>query len=245
MTEINCDLCSRTFGSPYGLRSHRKFHDEEYKDRHKKFTVESIQKAASLAHELKRKRPKFTKCTFCLSEMIVKGKNQFCSSACAAFHNNVSNDKFRKSNITIIQCIHCERYVALRGKNNPRKTCSDECYHEISCSMKKKGFVTETVHDSTGKKCYLQSSWEIEIYEFLSTNNIPWERPKAIKWNDMGKTRKCFLDFYIPSLDIYLDPKNQWLMKNRDKNKIYELSRVVTVYFGSVDFLKSKVLEHL
>lgn len=55
----------------------------------------------------------------------------------------------------------------------------------------------------------LDSTWEVELAIRLDFLNIYWIRPDPIKWkDDFGKIHNYFPDFYLPDLDLYLDPKN-------------------------------------
>lgn len=69
-------------------------------------------------------------------------------------------------------------------------------------------------------KVYLQSRWELLVANELDSNNIHWCRPEYILWVDeSGKVRRYFPDFYLLDYDVYLDPKNDYLME-RDGDKI-------------------------
>jgi hypothetical protein len=66
----------------------------------------------------------------------------------------------------------------------------------------------------------LESSYELAVAIELDNNNINWIRPKRMPWIDpIGKRRHYTPDFYLPDYDIYLDPKNDYLIK-KDLNKI-------------------------
>jgi len=65
-----------------------------------------------------------------------------------------------------------------------------------------------------GSTINLQSSFEVKVAQSLDQNNVHWERPKPLTWTDeKGKKRKYYADFYLPGLDVYLDPKNDYLIK--------------------------------
>lgn len=71
------------------------------------------------------------------------------------------------------------------------------------------------VIDSYGKETTLQSSYEFKCSEILNELGIKWLRPKALKYDG----RNYFADFYLPDVDIWLDPKNDYKAK-QDKEKI-------------------------
>lgn len=65
----------------------------------------------------------------------------------------------------------------------------------------------------------LDSSYELAVAESLDKNNIRWVRPKSMIWMDGDQQRRYIPDFYLPDFKVYLDPKNDFLIK-KDKRKI-------------------------
>ena len=62
---------------------------------------------------------------------------------------------------------------------------------------------------------YLGSSYEYKLALDLDRNNIKWIVPSRLKYKDKnGKIRYYTPDFYLPDYDIYLDPKNNYLINN-------------------------------
>ena len=50
---------------------------------------------------------------------------------------------------------------------------------------------------------------------------VEWERPIPLNWMDSeGVKHRYYPDFYLPEYNIYLDPKNSYLMK-KDEEKIW------------------------
>ena len=59
----------------------------------------------------------------------------------------------------------------------------------------------------------LESSYELRLAQDLDKNNIKWIRPKRIKYTDQkGTVRHYTPDFYLTDYDVYLDPKNDYLI---------------------------------
>lgn len=57
------------------------------------------------------------------------------------------------------------------------------------------------------------STYEVSVVKTLEENNIKWERPKKLFYIDcFGKLRTYTADFYLPDYDVYLDPKNDYLI---------------------------------
>ena len=71
------------------------------------------------------------------------------------------------------------------------------------------------VFDSFGNQTTLQSSYELAVFEILCELGIEWIRPKALKYDG----RNYFADFYLPTYNIWLDPKNDYKAK-QDAEKI-------------------------
>lgn len=69
------------------------------------------------------------------------------------------------------------------------------------------------VHDGTITK--VQGTWEKQVANWLTEIHIPWER----KTLDFHTHRKYTPDFYIPSLNIYIEVKGFW--RDRDVHKMY------------------------
>lgn len=64
------------------------------------------------------------------------------------------------------------------------------------------------------KGVLLDSSYEVVVAESLDFNNIKWERPKRFSYYVKDKKRYYTPDFYLPEYNIYLDPKNDFLINN-------------------------------
>lgn len=77
------------------------------------------------------------------------------------------------------------------------------------------------VKDSFGKEVYLQSTFESFIANYLDLHGIKWIRPSYFIYvDDLNIKRRYFPDFYLPSKNLYLDPKNAWLANGPHKRKI-------------------------
>lgn len=68
-------------------------------------------------------------------------------------------------------------------------------------------------------KVYLESSYELKLAKELDANNIKWIRPKFLYYIIDNTRKRYFPDFYLIDFDIYLDPKNFYLIE-KDKLKI-------------------------
>lgn len=71
---------------------------------------------------------------------------------------------------------------------------------------------------------YLQSSYEEKLAIILDEHNIRWNRPEPLKWyDDENIFHRYYPDFYLIDYNIYLDPKNDYLIQ-KDKIKIEKVS---------------------
>ena len=157
---------------------------------------------------------------------------------------NILNKNY--TDIFLIECKVCkkQKYVNYLKKNH--KTCgSVDCKTIASVG-------TRTYQNGSrkpvwffnpyeNKEVLLESSWEVEIAEYLILKNIEWCRPNFIKWVDSNnKTRRYFPDFYLPQYNIYLDPKNPYCMQ-RDIKKLNAISLMVDIIYGDKDMIKEKL----
>lgn len=93
----------------------------------------------------------------------------------------------------------------------------------------------------------LESSYEVRVAEILDKLNIEWVRfRQGYEWDDNGKKRRYIPDFYLPQQNVFLDPKNDFLIK-KDKRKIDSAMRVndITVLVLSDDMINEEFLELL
>jgi hypothetical protein len=182
------------------------------------------------------KNPK--KCFKCSAALSYKyRRNKFCDRSCAAAFNNTQRDELTrqkqkdtlketlkdfynpKSKIEILSCGYCTKsYTWHHGKS--KNYCSIECkkqgkYIKQSLQAKERGFGGVRQSKKINYKgILLGSTYELKLAKSLDENNIIWTKPKRISYIDpFGKERTYEADFYLPSYDVYLDPKNDFLIK--------------------------------
>ena len=107
----------------------------------------------------------------------------------------------------------------LYSKNNPQK-------HSVETKQKLSEIRANALNANafySKRESYngvtLDSSYESKVARSLDDNNIKWIRPKSLKWDDNGQIRLYIPDFYLIDYDVYLDPKNDFLIK-KDARKI-------------------------
>jgi hypothetical protein len=201
---------------------------------------------------------------------IGKEKNKFCSRSCAATFTNKNRDKTvhekqrrsirlfygntseeakqtkknplisaKKLNTPyteVKQCTFCKKWFNFSARKST--TCSDQCFIDVKMKMNKKG--KRCVHEN-GQE--FESSWELKIAVYLDEQGIKWIRPKeSLPWFDSkGTERKYFPDFYLPELNIYLDPKNPLIIKHQTEKLKYLSENYNNLYWGSIEHLKQIV----
>lgn len=74
------------------------------------------------------------------------------------------------------------------------------------------GFAWRRGIDYNGIK--LDSSYEVDVAKSLDENGILWERPKRISYILDNEIHYYTPDFYLPEYNVYLDPKNDFLIEN-------------------------------
>ena len=178
-------------------------------------------------------------CKNCSTELPYSSRaNIFCSSTCSATYNNKhrvlseeTKDILRKTlaqnkkpiikKLTrVSRCNNCGKYFP-----GDRKTCSAACHSKILSNTAKNnpkmggnkntrahGWYTSIFAGTV----WLESSYELKVANELDNNNIKWTRPPYLPY-DVSK--KYFPDFYLIDFDVYLDPKNDYLIE-QDKDKI-------------------------
>ena len=78
----------------------------------------------------------------------------------------------------------------------------------------------------------LESSYEYICALVLDSLNVEWTKVRyGFDWCDGAQIRKYIPDFYLPEYDLYLDPKNDYLIE-KDREKIQ----------SSMDLNKIKVI---
>ena len=60
----------------------------------------------------------------------------------------------------------------------------------------------------------LDSSYEVLLAEDFDKNNVRWIRPTRFLYRINDVDHYYTPDFYLPDYDVYLDPKNDFLIEN-------------------------------
>jgi len=187
-------------------------------------------------------------CLHC-SNPIPYGKhksNKFCCSSCAASYNNALKDYTKIKTgpkpkpPEIKEKLKLEkppkppkiRVCTICGGEHTRsgKTCSPVCYSKaLSNNAKASGLGGNKntraygwYESPSAGRVWLESSYEYRVAKELDDNNVVWTRPKYLHYSIGGKNKKYFPDFYLVEYNVYLDPKNDYLIV-QDTPKIIQV----------------------
>jgi hypothetical protein len=131
----------------------------------------------------------------------------------------------------------------------PVQTCSDKCYREL---LRKNSRNNPNCGGDTNYKKYkyngiwMDSNWEVELAKWMDNQNITWERSRKLHrfiWTDKdGNKRRYYPDFYLPKYNVYLDPKNKYLIGVDD----YKMNQVIkenkiTLFWGLLENVKKEI----
>lgn len=119
-------------------------------------------------------------------------------------------------------CEICKNKFNIK-KSKPRRTCSQECHFKLLSKTTKGvcgGYRKNSVRGKSinyktknGGIVHLQSTYEERVAIELDKNNIQWQRPSPLDYiNRKGENKRYFADFYLIDYEVYLDPKNSFLI---------------------------------
>ena len=164
--------------------------------------------------------------------------NKFCSNVCSGIYSNklrpkghssrtqgntgriakLSKDKVKITNLKpkytrVSFCCYCGK--CFPGKT---KTCSQECFtnHMIrQANSRPKHFRpanrAKIIYNGIG----LGSAYELSVCMSLDKYGVKWEVPNGMKYLDnTNKVKTYYADLYLPEFNVYLDPKNDYLINN-------------------------------
>jgi hypothetical protein len=180
-----------------------------------------------------------SQCKVCGKWFPKTGKRLTCSDTCAKTAMGVrlpeSDSTAKSSNTTktkkssynrptkppyskVSQCKECGKWF---HNTTERSTCSTKCARAIisRTATNNPNFGGNQNNHAYGwydspfaGRVWLESSYEYRVAKDLDDHGIPWIRPPYMHYVLNGLKKKYFADFYLPDQDIYLDPKNDWII---------------------------------
>ncbi len=215
-------------------------------------------------------------CKRCGKEFIpVQGLLNYCSLSCrntrthseetkqkqrtASIKNNSGlrlnqqNNKPKQNSFCKIyynSCKVCFKTFIVPAARKHVKCCSQECFKKQDGGYRENSVKSngQWIEDSYGNNVFLQSAYEVKCAQILNAHNLKWTRPSYFEYvlPNSNKTLKYYPDFYLPDLNVYLDPKNK-LLQQRDYYKIKSVrdqNNINVMMFGS-EYLNDDLIKFL
>jgi len=203
---MNCEKCGKVHNGTYGSG---RFCSKEC--------------ARSFSTSNKKKETKILKCICCGKEVKVgkRASKVRCGDCVTKRHVKKCPTCGKKFNTTKIKQIYCSCKCSFNSEKYKHKMREHANRRQLGGHTSKKSIY----YDRGGDKVYLQSSYEYNVAVDLDKHGIKWSRPKFLYWTDeCGNRHRYYPDFYLPEYNVYLDPKNDYLIK-KDKYKIECVSK--------------------
>ena len=255
MTEIVCDKCGKKCEKPAKEISRQKKNGKT-----RFFCSLSCSSASTKTTTSKIER----KCLWCakgFQSTTHKRAKKCCTKSCAVRYAQTKVDPIthKKSvqrmksypRIKEFVCVVCGNKFSKKVNNGVvvKKTCSEKCYSILDSKW------TRENPNCGGKLGYrrfrykgftMDSRWEVDLAKWMDEKKIEWDRSKKkymFWWKDEnGDERKYFPDFYLPKLNIYLDPKNDfYLQRDLPKLKYVIRAHQINLVFGNLDGIKKYI----
>lgn len=153
------------------------------------------------------------------------------------FDDIIKAGKVPYTRVYLNTCIVCSDTFY---RNLKVKTCSKECASKRLSSVAKNnkalgGNKNNKAHgyytSPTAGTVWLESSYELKVAQELDNHNIAWSRPSYFNYTLNEQTKKYYPDFHLTDLNIYLDPKNDFLIiQDADKIKaVSEQNNIIVI----------------
>lgn len=137
------------------------------------------------------------------------------------------------------KCSECDNTFVLKFHASKQKTCSPIC---LKVRQRRTARENPNCGGETNYKRYvynditMDSAWEVEIAQWMDAHQVKWTRSRKMMfhWTDeTGAKRRYYPDFYLPDYNVYLDPKNKYLIE-KDRFKILAAQREngITIIWG-------------
>lgn len=267
---IECELCGEKFNSVKLKANHVRWkhkNNSSYKEKITNIINKKYDESLGTVKQFKVSCV-FCKTTFFVKEREKTFPNKekyFCSKNCSSKYSQlfVNRTNHIKSMIEFGKkikiyptkkeffCVVCKSKFnkTVNSKEDVFKTCSKKCFLEL---LSKNSRENPNCGGELGYKHYdykeikMDSSWEVELARWMDKNNIKWERSRKkhmFWWTDInGNKRRYYPDFYLPELDVYLDPKNKYKLSNDQfkLDKVLKENKMVLLY-GDVEKIKTEL----
>ena len=144
-------------------------------------------------------------------------KSIFCSKSCSRTFSNL-NRVFTEETLQKMSNSNTGKKYPNRKRVQTSEETKNLLSQLASNRLKQNSSYSKRVEYLPG--IILESSYEVLTATVLDELKIKWIKVrKGFIWNDNGKIRRYIPDFYLPEYDIFLDPKNSYLIQ-KDQTKI-------------------------
>ena len=221
-TDLFCEFCKQEFKRPCAKAIHERIC---LKNPNRKPLVNNGNGWKFVKHEFKKAPYGTWKCKWCENEIIFNTRREL-SQHLKDLHPNVSKTGgwnkglTKETNKSILKYANTLKKHIEDGTVIPThyKHTEAEKKHLSECAKKNclGGWHTSKTIEYKGIK--LDSQYEFEVAKELDDNQVKWERPTYFLWEDtVGEKHRYYPDFYLPEYNVYLDPKNDYLINNKSK----------------------------
>ena len=188
-------------------------------------------KSAVISHEttcINNPKRKMPSCGMLGRQHPIKGKTKN------------TTESLRKQGETLKSKISSGEYIPHRTKHTDS---TRDMLSKIACDrLQKNSKYSKNTEYKPG--IFLESSYEVRVAEILDELNVQWIKCRqGFIWNDRGKTRRYIPDFYLPFYNLYLDPKNDYLI-DKDKIKIKsakEINNIEVIILSNLQINKETI----
>jgi YHS domain-containing protein len=205
-----------------------------------------------------------TKCLWCKKEFETtthKKSKMCCSIDCAKKYSRSKLDKdiHKQSVQRPVHYPQNKKFICeickntfdklIKFKKQSFRICSEKCYIILASKLAREnpncGGELGYKH-YTYKNIIMDSIWEVEIAKWMDEKGIKWDRSRKrhMFWwtDDDGNKRRYYPDFYLPELNVYLDPKNKYKMEN-DRIKMDRVIKEngIILYWGILENIKKEI----
>ncbi len=155
------------------------------------------------------------------------------------FDNVVFKNGQKRPHVEHRECPICQKSFECKSNSRQRTCKQPECVRQLMSRMAR---ANPNCGGETNYKRYtykditMDSAWEVEVAQWMDTHQVKWVRSRKMMfyWTDeTGAKRRYYPDFYLPEYNVYLDPKNKYLIE-KDRFKILAVQREnnITIIWG-------------